>query len=140
MGRSAPCMHRVEQALHQVAHIAAVWLLMCRARHMRRVVRLVVCAVLIFAFPVVAMVAAVLVAAVLPQVRAFLDSLAPGAVVADVGCGNGKYLGVRQDLAVLGSDRSTGGWGVCWCAGKEGGGGGLSLGRGVLWHAWVRWQ
>jgi hypothetical protein len=31
------------------------------------------------------------------------------AVVADVGCGNGKYFGVRQDLAVLGSDRSEGG-------------------------------
>jgi alkylated DNA repair protein alkB family protein 8 len=30
------------------------------------------------------------------------------AVVADVGCGNGKYYGVRRDLAVLGSDRSEG--------------------------------
>jgi hypothetical protein len=28
--------------------------------------------------------------------------------VADVGCGNGKYFGVRRDLAVLGSDRSAG--------------------------------
>jgi hypothetical protein len=28
--------------------------------------------------------------------------------VADVGCGNGKYFGVRRDLAVLGSDRSGG--------------------------------
>ena len=42
------------------------------------------------------------------QVRAFIDSLAAGAIVADVGCGNGKYFGVRQDIAVLGSDRSEG--------------------------------
>jgi alkylated DNA repair protein alkB family protein 8 len=46
--------------------------------------------------------------AVWPKVRAFIDSLAPGSVVADVGCGNGKYLGVRRDLAVLGCDRSAG--------------------------------
>lgn len=46
--------------------------------------------------------------AVWPKVRLFIDSLAPGGVVADVGCGNGKYLGVRKDLAVLGSDRSAG--------------------------------
>ena len=42
------------------------------------------------------------------QVRQFIDSLSPGAVVADVGCGNGKYFMVRQDIAVLGSDRSSG--------------------------------
>jgi ubiquinone/menaquinone biosynthesis C-methylase UbiE len=46
--------------------------------------------------------------AVWPKVRAFLDSLPPGSVVADLGCGNGKYLGVRKDLAVLGCDRSAG--------------------------------
>lgn len=46
--------------------------------------------------------------AVWPKVRAFLESLAPHGVVADVGCGNGKYFGVRRDLAVLGSDRSEG--------------------------------
>lgn len=46
--------------------------------------------------------------AVWPKVRAFLESLSPGSVVADVGCGNGKYLGVRPDLAVLGCDRSAG--------------------------------
>jgi hypothetical protein len=43
------------------------------------------------------------------QVRAFLEGLPANAVVADVGCGNGKYFGVRRDLAVLGSDRSEGG-------------------------------
>ena len=39
--------------------------------------------------------------------RQFIDSLAAGSVVADVGCGNGKYFMVRQDIAVLGSDRSS---------------------------------
>jgi alkylated DNA repair protein alkB family protein 8 len=43
-----------------------------------------------------------------PQVREFMERLPRGAVVADVGCGNGKYFGVRRDAAVLGSDRSTG--------------------------------
>ncbi len=42
------------------------------------------------------------------QVRQFIEGLAPGALVADVGCGNGKYFLVRQDIAVLGSDRSSG--------------------------------
>lgn len=46
--------------------------------------------------------------AVWPKVRAFLEALPPGAVVADVGCGNGKYFGVRRDVFVLGSDRSEG--------------------------------
>lgn len=41
-----------------------------------------------------------------PRVHQFLSSLAPGAIVADVGCGNGKYLGVNPQLAMLGSDRS----------------------------------
>ena len=40
------------------------------------------------------------------QVREFLESLPSAAVIADVGCGNGKYFGVRPDVAVLGSDRS----------------------------------
>ena len=46
--------------------------------------------------------------AVWPKVREFLDSLPAGAVVADVGCGNGKYFGVRRDVAFVGSDRSVG--------------------------------
>lgn len=46
--------------------------------------------------------------AIWPRVRDFIMGLPAGAVVADVGCGNGKYFGVRQDLAVIGSDRSTG--------------------------------
>jgi alkylated DNA repair protein alkB homolog 8 len=46
--------------------------------------------------------------AIWPEVRRFIASLPSGAVVADVGCGNGKYFGVRPDIAVLGSDRSAG--------------------------------
>ena len=40
------------------------------------------------------------------QVREFIDGLPQSGLVADVGCGNGKYFGVRPDLAILGSDRS----------------------------------
>lgn len=40
--------------------------------------------------------------------RQFIEGLAAGSLVADVGCGNGKYFLVRQDIAVLGSDRSSG--------------------------------
>jgi hypothetical protein len=47
--------------------------------------------------------------AVWPRVRAFLEAVPPGALLADVGCGNGKYFGVRRDVFVLGSDRSEGG-------------------------------
>lgn len=41
-----------------------------------------------------------------PRVAAFLAGLTPGSIVADVGCGNGKYLGVNRDLLFLASDRS----------------------------------
>ena len=44
----------------------------------------------------------------LVQVRLFIDGLRAGALVADVGCGNGKYFLVRPDIALLGSDRSSG--------------------------------
>ncbi|GAX81302.1 hypothetical protein CEUSTIGMA_g8733.t1 [Chlamydomonas eustigma] len=46
--------------------------------------------------------------AIWPKVKEFMDLLPKGAVVADVGCGNGKYFGVRDDVAVIGSDRSSG--------------------------------
>ena len=46
--------------------------------------------------------------AVWPRVRGFIESLPAGAIVADVGCGNGKYFGVRRDIMVFGSDRSIG--------------------------------
>lgn len=40
-----------------------------------------------------------------PRVTAFLDSLPAGSLVADVGCGNGKYMCDGRHL-VMGSDRS----------------------------------
>jgi alkylated DNA repair protein alkB homolog 8 len=46
--------------------------------------------------------------AIWPEVRRFIEGLPAGAVVADVGCGNGKYFALRRDVAVLGSDRSAG--------------------------------
>ena len=41
-----------------------------------------------------------------PMVSAFLRSLPADSFVADVGCGNGKYLGVNKAIAMFGSDRS----------------------------------
>lgn len=46
--------------------------------------------------------------AVWPAVRNFIESLQPGSIVADVGCGNGKYFGIRRDIFTAGSDRSSG--------------------------------
>ncbi|RYP21497.1 hypothetical protein DL767_009262 [Monosporascus sp. MG133] len=42
-----------------------------------------------------------------PLVAGFLRAQPTGAVGLDVGCGNGKYLGVNPDVVVLGSDRSA---------------------------------
>ncbi|OQS01081.1 alkylated DNA repair protein alkB-like 8 [Achlya hypogyna] len=41
-----------------------------------------------------------------PLVTAFLESLPDGALVADIGCGNGKYLGANKNIMAIGSDRS----------------------------------
>ncbi|XP_030311266.1 alkylated DNA repair protein alkB homolog 8 isoform X1 [Calypte anna] len=41
-----------------------------------------------------------------PQIVEFLRSLPKGSIVADVGCGNGKYLGINKDLYMVGCDRS----------------------------------
>ena len=38
--------------------------------------------------------------------REFIAALPRHALLADVGCGNGKYFGVRPDLVMLASDRS----------------------------------
>lgn len=38
--------------------------------------------------------------------KEFIDALEKGSIVADIGCGNGKYLGVRSDLVVMGCDSS----------------------------------
>ncbi|GAB1312992.1 tRNA methyltransferase, has a role in tRNA modification [Madurella fahalii] len=42
-----------------------------------------------------------------PAVASFLRAQPPGAVGLDVGCGNGKYLGVNRDVFMVGSDRSA---------------------------------
>ncbi|OTA53458.1 S-adenosyl-L-methionine-dependent methyltransferase, partial [Hypoxylon sp. EC38] len=42
-----------------------------------------------------------------PFVASFLESLTPGSVGLDVGCGNGKYLDVNPDVFIIGSDRSS---------------------------------
>ncbi|KAI9480443.1 MAG: S-adenosyl-L-methionine-dependent methyltransferase [Benjaminiella poitrasii] len=42
-----------------------------------------------------------------PVVENFLMALKPGSLGADVGCGNGKYIGVNPNVMILGSDRSS---------------------------------
>lgn len=42
-----------------------------------------------------------------PIVESFLQSIAPGSVGLDVGCGNGKYLLVNPSIFIIGSDRSS---------------------------------
>lgn len=42
-----------------------------------------------------------------PVVEDFLNSMKTGSLGADVGCGNGKYIGVNPNLMILGSDRSS---------------------------------
>ncbi|XP_041653192.1 probable tRNA methyltransferase 9B [Cheilinus undulatus] len=39
-----------------------------------------------------------------PKVRQFLLDLEPGSIVADIGCGNGKYLHINQEVFKLGCD------------------------------------
>lgn len=41
-----------------------------------------------------------------PKIAEFLKNQPVGSLVADVGCGNGKYLSVNKDLLMFGSDRS----------------------------------
>ncbi|QPG76586.1 hypothetical protein FOA43_003977 [Brettanomyces nanus] len=43
-----------------------------------------------------------------PFVQQFLEELPKYSLGVDVGCGNGKYLNVNNDLFILGSDYSTG--------------------------------
>ncbi|KAI6801634.1 S-adenosyl-L-methionine-dependent methyltransferase [Hortaea werneckii] len=42
-----------------------------------------------------------------PIIERFLNTLPPGSVGLDIGCGNGKYLAVNPNIYILGSDRST---------------------------------
>ncbi|XP_049745578.1 alkylated DNA repair protein alkB homolog 8 isoform X2 [Elephas maximus indicus] len=41
-----------------------------------------------------------------PRIVEFLKALPSGSVVADIGCGNGKYLGINKELHMIGCDRS----------------------------------
>ncbi|XP_028401822.1 alkylated DNA repair protein alkB homolog 8-like isoform X2 [Dendronephthya gigantea] len=41
-----------------------------------------------------------------PKIAEFLNKQPRGSIVADVGCGNGKYLGINDQLLMFGSDRS----------------------------------
>ncbi|XP_064609340.1 uncharacterized protein LOC135473420 [Liolophura sinensis] len=43
-----------------------------------------------------------------PKVRQFLKELEPGSLVADVGCGNGRYLHINKKIYKLGSDLCEG--------------------------------
>ncbi|ANZ75829.1 BA75_02776T0 [Komagataella pastoris] len=52
-----------------------------------------------------------------PIVEKFLTSRKKYSIGLDVGCGNGKYLGVNKNLMILGSDRSDG---LIRCAYKNG--------------------
>ncbi|KAJ1968925.1 tRNA methyltransferase, has a role in tRNA modification [Dimargaris xerosporica] len=54
-----------------------------------------------------------------PVVESFLDGQVAGSVGADVGCGNGKYMGVNTKLFVSGSDRSQGLVGISYKRGFE---------------------
>lgn len=48
-----------------------------------------------------------------PQVEHFVGSLSEGAILADIGCGNGKYLVANDGLFKFGGDRSAGLLNVC---------------------------
>lgn len=41
-----------------------------------------------------------------PRISEFLLKQTPGSLMADIGCGNGKYLGINKSLYQIGSDRS----------------------------------
>ncbi|EDO18918.1 hypothetical protein Kpol_1023p89 [Vanderwaltozyma polyspora DSM 70294] len=43
-----------------------------------------------------------------PIVTEFLNNQITGSIGIDVGCGNGKYLGINPNIFIIGSDRSSG--------------------------------
>ena len=44
-----------------------------------------------------------------PMIQSFLnEDLEDGDIVMDIGCGNGKYMGVNPKLHMIGTDRSMG--------------------------------
>ncbi|CAG9772857.1 unnamed protein product [Ceutorhynchus assimilis] len=48
-----------------------------------------------------------------PNVLEFVQSFAYGDILIDVGCGNGKYLGINQKIFTIGCDRSMGLIDIC---------------------------
>ncbi|KAF9926557.1 Alkylated DNA repair protein alkB 8 [Modicella reniformis] len=54
-----------------------------------------------------------------PIVEEFLKNMPSGSIGADVGCGNGKYIGVNPKLFMVGSDRSSNLVGICSERGHE---------------------
>jgi len=48
-----------------------------------------------------------------PRVKEFLCNLPNGSLIADIGCGNGKYLGVNPKVVAIGSDRSLNLCSIC---------------------------
>ncbi|KAI9341767.1 S-adenosyl-L-methionine-dependent methyltransferase [Zopfochytrium polystomum] len=54
-----------------------------------------------------------------PVVDNFLRSLPLGSLGADIGCGNGKYMGVNKDVMILGSDMSRNLLQICRTRGFE---------------------
>lgn len=58
-----------------------------------------------------------------PFVSSFLASRPPGSIGLDVGCGNGKNMGVNRDVVMLGCDRSAALVALArdmWCTGGRG--------------------
>lgn len=56
-----------------------------------------------------------------PFVSSFLASQPPGSIGLDVGCGNGKNMGVNRDVVILGCDRSAALVALArdmWCTGR----------------------
>lgn len=54
-----------------------------------------------------------------PKVAGFLDSLMPGSVIVDAGCGNGKYLGLNPKCFFVGCDISSSLISICAHRGDE---------------------
>ncbi|OQV15112.1 Alkylated DNA repair protein alkB-like protein 8 [Hypsibius exemplaris] len=54
-----------------------------------------------------------------PQIAKFVAALAPGSVLLDVGCGNGKYLGLNDSLIQIGCDRSSNLISICQARGFQ---------------------
>ncbi|CAF1288007.1 unnamed protein product, partial [Adineta steineri] len=48
-----------------------------------------------------------------PRVVEFLRSFPSHSFILDVGCGNGKYMNTRNDLMMIGCDRSEGLLSIC---------------------------